>query len=303
MIVPVYRSEQLLPELVRRIEAALAGQAYELIMVNDCSPDRSWECIEEACRHSPRIRGVNLRRNSGQHNAIMAGLRHASGSVIVVMDDDLQHAPEDIPKLLGAVRAGCDLCYASFRQPKHALWKRAGSAFRDLTAALLLGMPAGVRISSFKAMRAEIAAEIVRYEGPFPYVDGLALMVTRNVGTVDIEHHARPGGSGNYGLRESILLWTKVAMNFSVVPLRLAAWLGLVFAALGFAFAAYLIFEKLAFNRISVPGWSSLVVVILIVGGVQMLALGAIGEYLGRAYLHMNGKPQYVIKSKSGFGA
>jgi undecaprenyl-phosphate 4-deoxy-4-formamido-L-arabinose transferase len=233
----------------------------------------------------------------------MAGLRHATGAVIVVMDDDLQHAPEDIVKLHDGVLAGHDLVYAAFRHPKHARWKRLGSAFRDLTARLLLGVPKGVRISSFKAMRAEIAQEVSRYEGPFPYVDGLALMATRNIANVTLEHHARPDGDGNYGLRESIFLWTKVAMNFSVVPLRLASWLGLAFAAAGFAFAAYLIFQKLAFDRIPVPGWSSLVVVILIVGGVQLLALGAIGEYLGRTYLHLNRKPQYVVKATRGFDA
>jgi undecaprenyl-phosphate 4-deoxy-4-formamido-L-arabinose transferase len=307
IVIPVYRSERLLPELVRRIAATMAqqsaGTAYELILVNDCSPDRSWEMIEQACEHDPNVKGVNLRRNSGQHNAIMAGLRHATGAVIVLMDDDLQHAPEDIGKLYGSILAGHDLSYAAFRLPKHARWKRAGSVFRDLTARLLLGVPRGVRISSFKAMTAQIATEITRYEGPFPYVDGLALMATRNVGNVELEHHPRPDGRGNYGLGESIFLWTKVAMNFSVVPLRLASWLGLAFAAVGFAFAAYLIFQKLAFDRIPVPGWSSLVVVILIVGGVQLLALGAIGEYLGRAYLHLNGKPQYVVKSKSGFDA
>lgn len=307
IIVPVYRSERLLPELVRRIAAAMAprraGAAYELILVNDCSPDRSWEVIEQACEQYPGVRGVSLRRNSGQHNAIMAGLRHATGAVIVVMDDDLQHAPEDIAKLHDAVLEGHDLVYAAFWHPKHARWKKLGSAFRDLTARLLLGVPKGVRISSFKAMRAEIAQEVSRYEGPFPYVDGLALMATRNVANVALEHHARPDGRGNYGLRESIFLWTKVAMNFSVVPLRLASWLGLAFAAAGFAWAAYLIFQKLAFDRIPVPGWSSLVVVILVVGGVQLLALGAIGEYLGRAYLHLNRKPQYVVKTTRGFDA
>jgi glycosyltransferase involved in cell wall biosynthesis len=307
IVIPVYRSERLLPELVRRVAAAMApqpaGKAYELILVNDCSPDRSWEMIEQACERYPGVKGVNLRRNSGQHNAIMAGLRHATGEVIVVMDDDLQHAPEDIARLYGSILQGHDLSYAAFRNPKHALWKRAGSLFRDLTARMLLGVPRGVRISSFKAMTAGVAREIARYEGPFPYVDGLALMATRNVANVEAEHHPRPDDLGNYGLRESIFLWTKVAMNFSVVPLRLASWLGLTFAALGFAFAGYLIFQKLAFDRIPVPGWSSLVVVILIVGGVQLLALGAIGEYLGRAYLHLNGKPQYVIKTTRGFGS
>ena len=151
-------------------------------------------------------------------------------------------------------------------------------------------------------MKAEVAREIVRYGGPFPYVDGLALMVTRDVVNVELEHHVRPDGRSNYTLRESIFLWTKVAMNFSVVPLRLASWLGLGFAALGFLFAVFLVVQQLAFHRIPVPGWASLVVVILVVGGVQLLALGTIGEYLGRAYMHLTAKPQYVIKALKGFG-
>jgi glycosyltransferase involved in cell wall biosynthesis len=305
IVIPVYNSEQLLPELLRRIVGAMAAQgavpAYEVILVNDCSRDRSWEMIEQACERYPGVRGINLRTNSGQHNAIMAGLRGASGAAIVVMDDDLQHAPEDIGKLYAKLHEGHDLCYAAFSDPKHKRWKILGSAFRDLTAAALLGVPRGIRISSFKAMTAEIAREIVRYEGPFPYVDGLALMTTRNVANVELEHHPRADGRSNYGLRESIFLWTKVAMNFSVLPLRVASWLGLGFAALGFLFAVFLVVQQLAFDRIPVPGWVSLVVVILIVGGVQLLALGAIGEYLGRAYLHLNGKPQYVIKLKKGF--
>ena len=305
IVVPVYRSERLLPELVRRTVAAMAARpsaiAYELILVNDGSPDHAWEAIEQACQRHPEVKGINLRRNSGQHNAIMAGLRAARGAVVVVMDDDLQHAPEDIDKLHAKLREGHDLCYAAFREPKHAGWKVLGSAFRDLTARVLLGVPKGVRISSFKAMIAELAREVVRYDGPFPYVDGLALMATRQVANVELEHHARADGGSNYGLRESISLWSKVAMNFSIVPLRLASWLGFAFAALGFLFAAYLVFQQLMFDRIPVPGWVSLVVVILVVGGVQLLALGAIGEYLGRAYLHLNGKPQYVVKSTRGF--
>jgi polyisoprenyl-phosphate glycosyltransferase len=294
------------PELTRRILDALAleGTAgkYELILVNDCSRDGSWGKIEQACERYPAVRGVNLRTNAGQHNAIMAGLRAASGRVIVVMDDDLQHAPEDVSKLYAKIGEGYDLCYAAFRQPKHARWKIMGSLLRDVTARALLGVPRGLRISSFKAMSADIAREITRYEGPFPYVDGLALMTTRNIANVALEHHPRADGTSNYTLRESVFLWTKVAMNFSVLPLRLASWLGLGFAGLGFLFAVFLIVQQLAFQRIPVPGWASLVVVILIVGGVQLLALGAIGEYLGRAYLHMTAKPQYVIKSEKGFG-
>jgi undecaprenyl-phosphate 4-deoxy-4-formamido-L-arabinose transferase len=307
IVIPVYNSERIVPELVRRIAQAMAAARpvpdYEVILVNDGSPDRSWSMIEQACDADRAVRGINLRINSGQHNAIMAGLRAASGAVIVVMDDDLQHAPEDIGKLTAQIAEGRDLCYAAFRQPQHAAWKNAGSAFRDLTVRVLLGVPRGIRISSFKAMAADIAREITRYEGPFPYVDGLALMVTRNVANVQLEHYPRLDGRGHYSLRQSISLWAKVAMNFSVLPLRVASWLGLGFAALGFLFAVYLIVQQLVFQRIPVPGWASLVIAILIVGGVQLLALGTIGEYLGRAYLHMTAKPQYVVKSRKGFGS
>jgi len=305
IVIPVYNSERIVPELVRRIAQAMASArpapGYEVILVNDGSPDRSWRMIEQACDAYPAVRGIDLRINTGQHNAIMAGLRAASGAVIVVMDDDLQHAPEDIGKLRAKIGEGYDLCYAAFRQPRHALWKTAGSAFRDLTVHALLGVPRGIRISSFKAMTADIVREITRYEGPFPYVDGLALMVTRSVANVELEHYPRLDGTGHYSLRQSVSLWAKVAMNFSVVPLRVASWLGLGFAALGFLFAVYLVVQQLLFQRIPVPGWASLAIAILIVGGVQLLALGAIGEYLGRAYLHMTAKPQYVIKSKKGF--
>ena len=304
IVIPVYNSERIVAELVRRIVQAMASARpapdYEVILVNDGSPDRSWRMIEQACDAYPAVRGINLRINTGQHNAIMAGLRAASGALVVVMDDDLQHAPEDIGKLRAKIDQGHDLCYAAFRRPQHARWKTAGSAFRDLTVHTLLGVPRGIRISSFKAMTADIAREVTRYEGPFPYVDGLALMVTRNVANVELEHHPRLDGSGHYGLRQSLSLWAKVAMNFSVVPLRVASWLGLGFAAVGFLYAVSLVVQQLFFERVDVQGWASLVVAILIVGGVQLLALGAIGEYLGRAYLHMTAKPQYVVKSTRG---
>ena len=305
VVIPVYNSARIVPDLTGRIANAMSGfpsvREYEVILVNDASTDASWHAIERACELYPQFRGLNLRRNAGQHNAIMAGLRHATGDVIVVMDDDLQHAPEDISKLYATIRNGSDLCYAAFQEPRQARWKTLGSRFRDFTARHLLGVPRGVRISSFKGILGDVAREATRYDGPFPYVDGLLLMATSNVATVVVEHYPRREGRGNYGLGESIQLWTKVAMNFSVLPLRIASWLGLAFAMLGFAAAGYLVFQKLAYDEIPVPGWSSLVVVILIAGGVQLLALGAIGEYLGRAYVQLNRKPQYVIKATKGF--
>ena len=307
VVIPVYNSARIVPELAHRIATAMDAsrdiREYEVILVNDASSDASWQAIEQACELNPHFRGLNLRRNAGQHNAIMAGLRHANGHVIVVMDDDLQHAPEDIGKLYATIRDGSDVCYAAFNQPRQVLWKTLGSRFRDFTARHLLGVPRGIRISSFKGISGDVAREATKYDGPFPYVDGLLMMVTSNVATVAVEHHPRREGRGHYGLGESLQLWTKVAMNFSILPLRIASWLGLAFAVLGFVAAGYLVFQKLMYDEIPVPGWSSLVVVILIAGGVQLLALGAIGEYLGRAYVQLNRKPQYVIKATRGFPA
>ena len=307
VVIPVYNSARIVPELAQRVAAAMDRlqdiREYEVILVNDASTDASWQAIERVCELQPQFRGLNLRRNAGQHNAIMAGLRHSTGDVIVVMDDDLQHAPEDIGKLYATVRNGSDVCYAAFQEPRQALWKTLGSRFRDFTARHLLGVPRGVRISSFKGISGDVAREATKYDGPFPYVDGLLMMATSNVATVAVEHHPRREGRGNYGLGESIQLWTKVAMNFSILPLRLASWLGLAFSALGFVAAGYLVFQKLVYDDIPVPGWSSLVVVILIAGGVQLLALGTIGEYLGRAYVQLNRKPQYVVKTTKGFPA
>jgi undecaprenyl-phosphate 4-deoxy-4-formamido-L-arabinose transferase len=305
VVIPAYNSARIVPELARRIANTVSGvrgvREYEVILVNDASTDATWQAVEQACALYPQFRGINLRRNAGQHNAIMAGLRHATGDVIVVMDDDLQHAPEDIGKLYATIRNGSDLCYAAFQEPRQARWKTFGSRFRDFTARHLMGVPRGIRISSFKGISKDVACEAIKYDGPFPYVDGLLLMATSNVATVVVEHYERRDGRGNYGLSESIQLWTKVAINFSVLPLRIASWIGLAFAALGFLAAGYLIFQKLVYDQIPVPGWSSLIVVILIAGGVQLLALGAIGEYLGRAYVQLNRKPQYVIKATRGF--
>jgi undecaprenyl-phosphate 4-deoxy-4-formamido-L-arabinose transferase len=299
LVIPVYGSEAVLPELVRRLRTMFDQQGrpsadYELILVCDCSPDRSWAVIRGLAQQYPWVRGILLRMNAGQHNALMAGFRQARGRVIVTMDDDLQHSPDDIPLLLAELAQGRDVVYARFKSRKHAAWKVAGSRLNDLVAGYLMNKPGGLYLSPFRAMTAAIRDDILRYQGPYVYVDGLILSVTRNIGTVDVDHHERYAGDSGYSLRKSVSLWLKMATNFSIVPLRITSFVGLCFAGLGFVLALALIIQKLTLDRMPI-GWSSLIVTILIVGGVQLLALGMVGEYLGRVLLILNSRPQYVV--------
>ncbi len=299
LVIPVYGSEPVLPELVRRLQAMFDQQGrpsgdYELILVCDCSPDRSWAVIRSLAKQYPWVRGILLRMNAGQHNALMAGFSKARGRVIVTMDDDLQHAPEDIPLLLAELAQGRDVVYARFKSRKHAGWTVAGSRLNDLVAGYLMIKPKGLYLSPFWAMTADIRDDILRYQGPYVYVDGLILSVTRNIGTVDVDHHERYAGDSGYSLRKSISLWLKMATNFSIVPLRITSFVGLCFAGVGFVLALVLIIQKLTLDRMPI-GWSSLIVTVLIVGGVQLLALGMLGEYLGRVLLILNSRPQYVV--------
>jgi glycosyltransferase involved in cell wall biosynthesis len=298
IVVPVYRSEEILPKLVETTGAALeqAGLRgrFEMLLVCDASPDGSWNVIVRLAREHQFVRGVLLRKNTGQHNATMAGLARARGGQVVIMDDDLQHPPAAIPDLLAELDRGYDVCYTCYRNRQHPLWKKLGSKINDIAATALLGKPKGLYLSSFKALDAAIAREIVKYDGPYAYVDGLILDTTRHITSVEIDHATRASGVGNYNLRRSLSLWLKMATSFSVFPLRMMSIGGLLLAILSIAMMLYVIGIKLADPSIP-AGWTSLIATILFVGGVQLIGLGLIGEYLGRAYLKLNRKPQYVV--------
>lgn len=300
IIVPVYRSEPILPKLVEQIHAEMEKEGlsddFELVLVNDCSPDNSWRVIRELSATRPWIRGISLRRNFGQHNAIMAGLNHASGRFMVLMDDDLQHPPHAIGDLLRALGEGFDVCYTNYLNRQHASWKKLGSQFNDWVATHLLGKPRGLYLSSFKGLRREVAAEVIRYDGPYAYVDGLILDVTRSITTIDIEHGARHEGEGNYNLARSIGLWMKMATSFSVIPLRLATYAGFALAALSLVMILFVVAQKLLHPELP-AGWASLIATVLFIGGIQTLCIGMVGEYLGRTYLKLNHKPQFVVGS------
>jgi undecaprenyl-phosphate 4-deoxy-4-formamido-L-arabinose transferase len=297
IVVPVYRSAECLPELARRVRETLSTRlaSYELILVNDASPDDSWRVIRSLVETLPFVVGINLRKNVGQDNAIMAGLHHAAGRTVVIMDDDLQHDPADIPTLLDALAGGLDVVYAKFERKNQALWKNLGSWFNDRVAVVVLGKPENVYLSPFKAVSRPVVDEITPHGGPFAYVDGIIFGITSNIGQVAAAHHSRFAGRSNYNLVRSIRVWLKLATGFSVIPLRITTFIGGVFSLVSFVMAVFFVFQALVLGR-QPEGYFSLIVTVFFLGGIQLMGLGALGEYVGRIFLSQNGPPQFAVK-------
>ncbi len=297
IVIPVYRSEDNLSELVKRLDQSLVNISFELVLINDCSPDRSWQVIEELCEKYNFIKALSLMKNSGQDNAIIAGLNYVSGKYIVIMDDDLQHEPKDILKLYEQCKKGYHVCFANFQTKKQALWKNLGSWLNGKLAEILINKPKGIYLSPFEMLTYEVVKEIIKYKGAHPYIQGLIFSVTNNVTQVDIEHHDRFSGSSNYDLLKSINIFLRLATGFSVKPLRIASIVGLISAVFGFLLIPYYIYQYYFENYI-VEGWTTLVVLFLLIGGLILMSLGLIGEYIGRMYLDVSNRPQFVVEKK-----
>jgi polyisoprenyl-phosphate glycosyltransferase len=295
VVIPVYNSRDCVQELVSRLDDSLKGISHQIILVNDHSPDNSWAKIVAAAEKNKRVVGVNLRKNAGQDNAIMAGLSFAKGSYAVIMDDDLQHSPADILKLYDKVKQGYDVCYAHFIEKKHALWKNIGSWLNGKIAEIVISKPPHIYLSPFKIVRNDIVQEILTYRGIFPYIDGMIFQVTNNVSEVTVEHNERFIGKGNYNLIRSIIVFMKLVTGFSVQPLRITAYIGFIVAVLGFLFGLFHLGNYLLGEKY-IEGWTSIIVLLMFMSGLVLMSLGLIGEYVGRMYMSMNFKPQYVIR-------
>ena len=293
VVVPVYNSQDNVAELYKQITVALATITHEVIFVNDCSKDNSWLELKQLAKSNKNVTSVNLRKNAGQDSALMAGFRFITGNYVVIMDDDLQHSPYDIQKLYNKIKEGYDICYANFENRKHAAWKNIGSRFNGFLANILLKKPKHIYMSPFKIIDSTVIKEIA-YTGPFPYIDGLLLEITQNVTTIDIEHFERFKGTSNYNLLASVTVFLKLLTSFSIIPLRLASILGFIVAIIGFGLGLY--FMYVFFQGGNPEGWTSLIVTVLILGGLLLMSIGLIGEYLGRMYLTVNHKPQFIIK-------
>ncbi len=296
IVIPVYNGAGSVGDLVAALEGLEVPGGHEIVLVNDCSPDDSLAvCQSLLARARVPLTLVNLSRNFGEHNAVMAGLRHAAGAHVITMDDDLQNPPSEVLRLLEyAQSSGKEAVYTYYAQKKHAFWRNLGSRFTNRVADWLLDKPKGLYLSSFRCLSAFVVREITRYEGPFPYLDGLILQVTQSLGRLEVQHLPRTHGRSNYTLRRLVRLWLNMVVNFSVMPLRLATFGGFLLGLTGLFGAIWVVLEAL-FDQ-TPPGWASIAVAVLLLSGVQLTMLGLIGEYLGRLYLTANRKPQSVVK-------
>ena len=297
IVVPVYRGADTVGRLVDALAALRPEGGIEVVLVNDGSPDNSDEvCRAIAASAAIPVTYVEHARNYGEHNAVMTGLRHARGSYVITMDDDLQNPPEEVVKLYDHARlGGWDVVYTRYAVKQHDGWRNLGSYFANRVADMLLDKPKGLYLSSFRCMSALVVAAIGRYQGPYPYVDGLIMQATQRIDSIEVMHYPRMHGRSNYTVRRLIRLWLNLATSFSLAPLRMAIFAGVAMATAG-AIGAVLTIVEALMSRDTPSGWASLMVVVLLVGGVQSMILGILGEYAGRTFLTANGKPQGTVR-------
>lgn len=298
VVIPCYRSAATIEEVVALTRKVLLDQGYdyEFVLVNDGSPDDTFAHIRRLCDADPRVKGIDLVRNFGQHGAIMAGLNQTSGRLVLLMDDDMQTHPSQIPLLLDKVYEGWDVVYARYENGLHeSLFRRAGSAFAEWTMHVLTGSPKNVYASSFFVMRDYVRDNMVAYTGPYPYIQGLVFRATDKVCDTPVTHFERAQGTSGYTLRSLVKLWTAI-LGLSVVPLRIAAGVGALLSLAGIVWAVAIVVNRLL-GAVSTEGWASLMATLLVCSGLILLFLGLIGEYLGRLSLTVTAAPQYEVRS------
>ena len=299
-VIPCYRSQATLPSVIREIQETMEGLSqytYEVVLVNDCSPDNTFDSIRELCRENKNITGINLAKNFGQHSALMAGFHQVKGDIIVCLDDDGQTPADEVGKLLEGIEKGADVVYAKYAHKHHSGFRNWGSHVNELMTRIMLGKPKDLYVSSYFAARRFVVDEMIKYEYPYPYVIGLVLRTTKNIVNVEVNHRDRMEGTSGYTLGKLLGLWFNGFTAFSVKPLRIATVTGAGCAFLGFAYGIYTIIKKIFINPPGlVTGFSALMSVLVFMGGMLMLMLGLVGEYMGRMYISMNRSPQYVVR-------
>lgn len=300
VVIPVYNGEQSIGRLTDELIASL-GQLYhlEIVLVNDNSPDNSEAVCTALFKKYPDIvRFYSLAKNVGEHNAVMAGLKQAGGDYMVIMDDDFQNPISAVIKLLDyATQNDCDVTYTYYKKKKHSFFRNMGSRINDKVANIMLKKPRDLYLSSFKALNRFIVDEIIKYDLPYPYIDGLILRTTDKIGKIEVEHRKREAGKSGYTLAKLIRLWLNMFTSFSILPLRFAAVMGMVFSLLGLLLGVFTVIEKLANPDLPI-GYAATVVVVSIFAGIQLMSLGMIGEYVGRIFMSFNKKPQYAIRKR-----
>ena len=295
-VIPCYRSARTIGAVAAEIAATmdkLPQYDWELVLVNDCSPDDTFSVIRTLAEADGRITAIDLAKNFGQHAALMCGMRHTTGDAVVCLDDDGQTPADEVGKLLEKIEEGYDVVYASYEEKQENGFRRFGSDVNRRMTEIMLAKPKELELTSYFAARRYIVDEMLRYEHCYPYVMGLVLRSTRRICNVPVKHRARESGASGYTLSKLLGLWMNGFTSFSVKPLRIAAYVGAVTALLGFVYALVAVIRYFTVHM-APQGWTTTTVLLLIVGGLILLVLGLVGEYVGRVFMCVNATPQYV---------
>ena len=296
--IPCYRSAKNLPIVVEGIKEEFAkndNYDYQLVLVNDGSPDDTFGVILKLCEEDKKITGINLSRNYGQPSAKLAALKEARGDVVVFMDDDGQHPAYGIFKLVDKLNEGYDVVYADFKKKQHSTFKRITSNLHNWIAEFMGNKPKGIRRSSFSAWSRMVVDAMINYKSPFISIGSFLMRITSKYANVEIEHQKRISGTTGYTLKKLFGMWLNIFISFSMIPLRIATWLGFLFSGCSFIWMIYLLVRSII-RPIKVSGYTSTMLAILFVGGVILVILGIMGEYLGRIYMTVSGMPQYNVR-------
>ncbi|SHM54973.1 undecaprenyl-phosphate 4-deoxy-4-formamido-L-arabinose transferase [Fibrobacter sp. UWR3] len=299
-VIPCYRSENTIGTVVQEIRDTIAtrsGTDYEIVLVNDCSPDNVWQVIKQLAAEDCHIKGICLAKNFGQHSALMAGYGQTTGDYVISLDDDGQTPANECFKLVDKLEEGFDVVYACHVKSTQKVYRRFGSFINRKMAESLIGQPQNLRASSFFIARKFVIDQITQYQNSFPYIGGLIFRTTKKIGSVEIQHRKRILGESNYTLMSLLSLWINGFTAFSVKPLRLATYIGVLCAVLGLGSGIYIVIQKIMMPEM-LMGYASIMSTMLFLGGMIMLILGLIGEYIGRIYICINQAPQYVIREK-----
>jgi glycosyltransferase involved in cell wall biosynthesis len=307
LVIPVYNGSKTIGLVVERIHTVFASMQYEIVLVNDGSEDDSEQLCAKLVEELPHIvTFVELSRNFGEHNAVLAGLSHARGRYVAVLDDDGQNPPDEVvPMLEELKRKDYDVIYGHYIKKKHSWFRNVGSRFNDCIATLMLGKPKDLYLSSFKVMTRFVVDEIIKYRGPFPYIDGLIYRTTRNIGQIPVQHYAETSGSSRYSFRKLVRLWLNMFLNFSIAPLRLSVYVGLFTSCLSVLALFLILIDKIWISPNLTMGIPTVLGSIVFFSGVQLMILGLVGEYLGRLYLDHTGTPQFIVRyvTRAGYKA
>ncbi len=298
IVIPVYRSAESLPELIAELGRALPTltDTYEVILVDDGSPDNSWQIIDRLAREHPWLRGITLMRNYGQHNALLCGIRAARHEIIVTMDDDLQHPPAELPRLLATLAEGYDVVYGTPQHEQHGLMRDLASQITKLALQGSMGVDIARKVSAFRAFRAQLRDAFANYRSPYVNIDVLLTWATTRFTAVEVRHDPRKYGASTYTMRKLVRHALNMITGFSIIPLQIASLVGFTFTLFGMGVLVYVVGRALLFG-IVVPGFAFLASIIAIFSGAQLFALGIIGEYLARIHFRSMERPVYTVRS------